>query len=281
MTRRLIVNADDFGLTPGVNRGIIESHVNGILTSASLMANMSSAEDAAEFAAGHPDLGVGVHVNLVRGRPLTSGLVKVGVVNGKGSFGGAARLMIAAWNPAAFEAIRTEVGEQVARALELGVRVTHMDTEKHTHVHPRLLRAIIAVAREHGIRAIRAPLEPKNSHAADPHGRLVAAMFRAAARRCRNVLLREGFAVTDHFAGLSRTGDWDAESMADAIVALQPGVTELMVHPGCVDSELIGIGTRLVESRPSELDALTSGAVREAVCEGRVELAHFGHIVGI
>jgi chitin disaccharide deacetylase len=276
---RLIVNADDFGLTPGVNVGIIEAHEKGILTSATLMATAPFFQHAVDLAREHPGLGVGLHLNLASGRPVSSGS-DVEALLEHGAPPGLSRLLMKAWLPSLQKPIRMELRAQVEKALEAGVKITHFDSHKHVHVHPMILNAVISIAREFGIKCIRVPLDENRfysgaSAATDRAAKTRSIMVNLVARRAKGVLKRQGFTVTDHFFGTARTGDWDPVSMAAAIRRLQPGTTEFMVHPGRVDEELRALGTRLVDSRAAELEALLSDEVKDAVKETGARMISF------
>jgi predicted glycoside hydrolase/deacetylase ChbG (UPF0249 family) len=218
----LIVNADDFGLSPEANAGIVRAHREGIVTSTTLMANMPGFREAVELAAGCPGLGLGLHINLTDGPPdsLLPGL---------------AGLMVRAWWSEA--AMRLGIAAQVEIALAAGVRITHLDSHKHVHVHPSVLSALIWAAKEYGIGAVRVPVESRRCWAGAPLGwKVRSALVSVNALRVRHAARREGLAVTDHFVGTARTCNWDPESMAAVIDGLKPGVTELMVHPDDVQS---------------------------------------------
>ncbi len=269
----LIVNADDFGLTPAVNKGIIEAHERGILTSATLMANSPFMQDAIDLAKAHPNLGVGVHVCLSGDIPVLAGDELQGLVDKGGELPGAFKLMQRASLPIVWPAICKEVAAQVQRIVDTGISITHLDAHKHVLIHPAILAAMMSVARDFGIRAIRAPVEDRSiskglGESRAKGGGLRTAIISTFAMRAKRTLKREGFAVTDSFFGITRTGEWDAASMSKAISRLRPGITEFMVHPGLIDDELRRTRTRLVESRVAELKALTSPEVRQTANAG-------------
>jgi chitin disaccharide deacetylase len=280
---RLIVNADDFGLTHAVNEGIIESHARGILTSATLMANMPAFQDAVELAKAYPNLGLGVHVNLSSGVPLAPVSELHGLVGSDGKLPGVMSLLVKAWLPDAYDPIRAEMSAQVKRVLDAGVEITHLDSHKHVMVHPTIAAAAVSVAQEFGIKAVRAPVEDSSfSRVSAAHSsqksRLRSATVTTLAVRAKRLFRRSGLLVTDRFFGIAGTGQWDEATMASAIRHLGTGTTELMVHPGRVDDELRSSGTRLLESRVAELDALTSDEVKAAVRDFSVRLVNFGEL---
>src|SRR5262249_35921917 len=144
--KRLIVNADDFGLTAGVNRAIIEGHERGLISSATLMVNMPAFEDAARLAREVPSLGVGLHFNITQGRPVAGASRVPSLVDGRGEFWGTSGALLARaatgrLNPG--EAA-LELRAQIERALGAGLRLTHVDSHKHSHALPQICEAILS-----------------------------------------------------------------------------------------------------------------------------------------
>ena len=173
--KRLIVNADDLGLTPGVNRAILEAHRRGIVTSATLMANGAAFDDAVQRAAGAPKLAIGCHVDLIQLSPVLSA-EKVRTLADGGYFRAgftrfAARAMRGRFNGAE---IAAEASAQMRKLQSAGVKLSHFDTHKHTHVFPPVLKALLRAAKECGVKAVRNPFEPES-----------VAGFRQAVRRWR------------------------------------------------------------------------------------------------
>lgn len=277
-TRRLVVNADDFGISRGVNRGIVEAHRSGLVTSASLMANLPSAEDALTRAATCPDLGLGLHLTLTAGRPLCPPETVPSLVDPDGQFlvlgTLLARLSLGRVHP---DEIRRELTAQVEWALRRGVRPDHVDSHHHVHVHPRVAPIVIALAREHRIGWVRCPAE------AGPSPSLLALPARDAARTVaistfgvvtRVLVRRAGLRTTRHFRGIGMGMGFGEAGLLAALERLPAGLTELMTHPGHPDEELARL-TVFSEGRDRELAALTSPAVREVVRRRRVRLTSF------
>ncbi len=266
--KRLIVNADDFGFTSDVNAGIIEAHRAGILTSTTLMANGAAFDEAVRLAQETPTLDVGCHLVLVQGQsvaypgkslPPTTGELLRSLVG--------RRLQV-----------HDELKAQVARVLEAGLRPSHLDTHKHTHLLPSVLEAVARLGEEFGIRWVRRPLDVPL--AASRRG--VPTMRRAVSRslglvrgRFDAVLARHHCRSTDHFAGFQLTGRFRAEELAALIRELPEGSTEFMCHPGYCGTALRGAATRLKESRETELAALLDPAPRRALEAAGVRLANY------
>lgn len=255
---KLITNADDFGFTRDVNAGIVEAHRNGILTATTLMANGAAFDDAVRLAGENPELDVGCHLVLVQGVSVLSPGTPLPET--------LARLVRAV----ALGRIRPyeELAAQVRRILAAGLRPTHLDTHKHTHMLPAVLEAVGRLSEEFRIPWVRRPFDfgPTNWK-----GRAMG-LFGG---HFRKVLSRHGCRSTDAFAGFRMTGNFDADGLAALIRSLPPGVTEFMCHPGHCGKELRAAPTRLRESRERELAALTDPRVRRELAQAGVELVNY------
>ncbi len=272
--RRLIVNADDFGFTAGVNRAIVEAHTHGIVTSSTLMANGRAFDDAVRLAKNTPSLGLGCHVVLIDGQPILDAKKLPSITPAKGSAGSdathfrdglksfAARALAGRLDPGEIEA---EVGAQIRKLQSAGLSIFHVDTHKHTHLFPAVLRPLLRAARACGVRAIRNPFGPrkplKSSELLARPGVWVryaeVRILRTLASKFRDAVRREGFAAPDGTVGIEVTGALD-ERLFRAIAATIPdGVWEFVCHPGYNDDDLKSAKTRLRESRETELRALT------------------------
>jgi hopanoid biosynthesis associated protein HpnK len=286
--KRLILNADDFGLTRGVNEGIIRAHREGILTSATLMACGPAFDHAVEVAKLNPRLGVGCHLVLVGGKavaPLKE-IPSLATKDGQlpdslGSF--VTRLSAGMIRP---KEIESELRAQILKIRAAGIEPTHLDTHKHTHAHPVVMGALSRVARELGIPRVRKPMENLRDSWESSRGerpamlpellaaaaaRMVTPMFQSASRRYD---LRS----PDHFLGLARTGRLRPEALCRMIGTIQDGSTEIMLHPGISDSELQTIETRLSWQRNAEMDALVDPGVKSAIEEHGIRLITYGDL---
>lgn len=277
---QLIVNADDFGISRGVNRGVVEAHRHGLVTSASLMANLPSAEDALTRAATCPDLGLGLHLTLTAGRPLTAADQVPSLVDADGQFFVLGALLARlSRGLVRGDEVRRELDAQATWALRRGLRPTHLDSHHHIHVFPTITPIVVGLAREHGVRWVRTPLESA------PTPRLLGLPARDAARTVTisafgllaRVLVRNaGLRTARHFRGIAIGSGWGEGALLGVVDRLPPGLTELMTHPGHPDDELARL-TTLTDGRDRELAALTAPGVRDAARRRRVRLTHFGH----
>lgn len=267
--KRLIVNADDFGFTAGVNAGIVEAHSRGILTATTLMANGPAFEDAVRLARETPSLDVGCHLVLVGGwslvepdRPLPGSVTEM--------------LRAVAWGR-----LRPydELRAQMLRIRDAGLRATHVDTHKHTHLFPPVLDAVARLAEEFGIRWVRRPFDLPITPNGTPRGvRAVSRCLQVVRRRFHRVLEAHSCRTTDHFAGFQMTGRVTPPAVVALLRSLPDGLTEFMTHPGHRTAELDAARTRLKESRALELAALTSREVRDTLTECGIQLTRFSEL---
>ena len=282
--RRLIVNADDFGFTSGVNRAIVEAHSRGVVTSSTLMANGPAFAEAAQLAKTIPRLSIGCHVVLIDGRPvlgveqlpsLTSGAE---FRNGLMTF--AARAIAGRIDA---DEITAEATAQIRKIQSAGIAVSHLDTHKHTHLFPKILRPLLRAAGACGIRAVRNPFGPRLPLRS---GQLLArpglwtryAELRVLGRfagKFRAAVDREGFVTPDGTLGIVVTGVLD-ETLFHAIARNIPqGTWEFVCHPGYNDADLRRAETRLRQSRETELRVLTLPAAREVLLQEGIELISY------
>jgi hopanoid biosynthesis associated protein HpnK len=278
----LIVNADDFGLTSGVNRAIIDGHNRGIITSATLMANMPAFDDAVRLAKEHPTLGVGLHFNITQGRPVSPASQVRSLIDGRGDFLGTttALLKLALTGRLRAEEVVVELRAQIQRVLDAGLRLIHIDTHKHSHVLPQVCDAIASAAEEFGIAAARSPREAWRFDRTARSFNLIAQSAGAfgLSQLCRISearLRKAGVKTPSAFFGVARTGYWTKDWLMGLIDNLPDGASELMCHPGYEDWDLQGVATRLRSSRETELRLLTDPEVAAKLHESAVELIDF------
>ena len=284
--RRLIVNADDFGLTSGVNRAIVEGNRSGIVTSATLMANAKASDAAINMAKAQPSLRTGCHVVLIDGVPLTTNLPSLTENPRRFRTSLKQFAMAAVRKQIAAEEIQREVEAQI-RSIQLrGIKLTHVDSHKHTHMFPHILRPLLRAAKACGVSAIRNPFEPLRSW---PAGMVLGApglwlrsagvmAFQMFAAEFRRALKAEGIVSTDGTVGIAVTGLLDQNRLLRILEALPDGTWELVCHPGYSDADLQAAGTRLTQSRETELSALTSAETKKALADRHIELISYADL---
>jgi predicted glycoside hydrolase/deacetylase ChbG (UPF0249 family) len=259
--RRLIVTADDFGLTEGVNRAIIRAHREGVVTSASLMVNGGAVASAIALARDNPTLDIGLHLNLTN-KPFA--------------------LAMKPGDRGLEQAIRS----QIETALKTGLTISHLDGHKHVHVIPAVLKMVYRLTQEYGIRAVRT-MNAKTPRLArlirrNPDSRraiLKQYMFAGGARLVWRLRSQKVMSGPDNFYGITETGFLDLPAFADIIQDLAPGTHEVMCHPGYVDADLRKTPTRLLEQRERELGMLTSRETRHLLEEAEVQLVSYRDLV--
>jgi len=263
-----VVNADDFGFTPDVNCGILAAHRDGILTAATLMANGAAFDDAVRLARETPSLDVGCHLVLISGRSLVPPYAPLPASAPELLRALAARRI----------RIYDELAAQVRKIVAAGIRPTHLDTHKHTHLAPPVLEAVARLGEEFRIPWIRRPMDFPLSA---PGGvsprlkRLTSAAIALLGGRFHRVLKRHRCRATDFFAGFRITGRFRTQELVELMRVIPEGTTELMCHPGRCGEALRHAPTRLKESREAELAALTAPQVREAVERAGIELVNY------
>lgn len=278
--KRILVNADDFGLTAGVNAAILELHSAGRLTSATLMARAEATEAAIAEAHATPSLGVGCHLVLVDGTPILPArdlptLTDPRTGRFRRTLGRFVRDLLSGRIHG--EEIAAEAEAQMQHLLARGVALTHVDTHKHTHIFPAVLTPVLQAASRCGIRAIRNPFEPDWSIAATKGAPALRRMQIHLLNRMRKGFLRRvtasGLTTTDGAVGVLATGTLDAPTIASLLAAMPAGTWELVTHPGYADSALEKASTRLIASRAIELAAL-----RAMTAAHETQWIHFGQL---
>lgn len=284
--QRLIINADDFGLTSGVNRAIEEASRAGAITSATLMANSPRFADAVAAAKKLPGLRIGCHIVLIDGDPLGRNLHSL--TNGGSRFKRSLKdfALKAMRKQLAQDEIQREAEAQIRKIQSAGITLTHVDTHKHTHIFPHVLRPILKAAKACGVRAIRNPFEPFRVWASTAVLSKPALWMRAFEvtlllkfeKAFGWIVHEEGFSTTDGSLGVIATGSLDQKVLLSTIDAIPQGTWELVCHPGYADSDLSSAGTRLVESRHVELEALLSKPTKQTLTDRRIELISYADL---
>ena len=282
--RRLIVNADDFGFTSGVNRAIVEAHTNGIVTSSTLMANGKAFAEATQLANRTPNLSIGCHVVLIDGEPVLASEQLPSLTASRRFRDGlkqfAARSVAGRMNP---DEISAEATAQIRKLQSAGIVVSHIDTHKHTHVFPQILRPLLKAAADCGVRALRNPFGPRFPLRS---GQLLARpklwtryaevqILRRFAGKFRDAVSRAGFATPDGTLGIEVTGTLDETLFLAIARSIPDGTWEFVCHPGYNDADLLAANTRLRDSRETELRVLTLPSAREILAREGIELISY------
>lgn len=275
--RLLVINADDLGFAPGVNRGILEAHDAGTLSSASLMVNTPAFVEAVALARTRPRLGVGLHLNLVSGRPLTDAVSLMNARTGEfHPLGELARRAVTGRVRA--EEVRRECDAQLRALTTAGIVPTHLDSHRHAHALPGVLPAVAASAYEAGLRWVRRPLDRPSMRELAPSAKML--VLHAAWRRAllgvdqRHLPL---LARAPHFRGIALQGAADVDARLLALLdRLPPGITEVMLHPGYDDATLAAQDP--YREREREVAALRAPVLRARLERGDLRLVNFAEL---
>ncbi|MHC4159291.1 MAG: carbohydrate deacetylase [Planctomycetota bacterium] len=282
MDKRIIINADDFGLCDTVNKAVAQAHTKGALTSTTIMANMPAAEDAVKIARQLPSLGVGVHLNLYMGKPLSNDSSVKSLLNKDGNLGlPPAKLMIQSTLSHKFRTtIRTELASQIQWVIDNGLVPTHLDSHKHIHSFPAIFPVVCELARRFKIPAIRFSYEPKQLLLSpwplpSEGGRKRAGKIRTMAKI--NRLQNADFLKTDALLGVAHMGKINVNFFRAVTLYSPVATAEVMTHPGLDDSSETD-ETRLLHQRKAELEALCSERTKQYFKDSKIKLVHYGQL---
>jgi predicted glycoside hydrolase/deacetylase ChbG (UPF0249 family) len=278
----LIVNADDLGMTEGVNRAIFTAHERGIVTNTSLMAVGGAFDHAVEGARAHPRLGIGVHLCLHDEKPVLDPARIPTLMGDDGKMPplGLVVRRIVTGKLAPLE-IEAEYTAQVLRAREAGIELTHLDSHCHLHAFPSVARAVRNVARKLGIACLRRAESVRISdYAGSSFGRYPVSMLITMMSKLSYVGVRPTWRSPDRFLGMVRSGTVDADWLEGAIETLLPGrVSEIMVHPGDGSALYCAENDHGPAQRKVEWEAVTSPRVIEAVRARGIQLVSYRHLL--
>ena len=288
--KRLIVTADDFGLTEMVNEAIVEAHRRGIVTSTSLMANGGAFEQAVALARENPNLGIGAHLNLTEGQPVAPAVEVQSLLNGGGSLRGGplglAKRLVA--GKADLSHVERELRAQIEKILAAGVNLTHFDGHKHVQLLPQVFALVVRLAAEYKIKGVRCAVERVPEpialwRRANGDGALkqfaIGRGLSLLASRMKTKAKRAGLKTPGHFFGIAQTGFLDTGTLNTVLSSLPEGTSELMCHPGYVDDALRRTPTRLLQQRETELQALVEPGTRDLISRYNIELITYRELI--
>jgi len=283
----LIVNGDDFGLSPQANAGIIHAHQHGILTDASLMVTGPAWREAVELARANPQLSVGLHVTLVQGKSVLPPHLLSSITDFGGNFSNDPTLagLRYFFSHRAREQVREECRAQVERFLATGLALTHIDGHLNIHMHPVVCDILIALMLEYGIPTMRVTQENLAvTLAYDTHHRFrkqrEAVIFSRLARRAKLKLTAAQRVFPDTLFGLHHSGQVDERYLLHLLPKLQVGVTELYCHPSFLPCPEVERWTPTYR-RADELAALTSANVRATIATLGIVVVSYRELPGL
>lgn len=273
--RRVVINADDFGLSPGVDRGILEAFHDGVLTSTTMLVNLPRFPEAAALAREHPELPVGVHLSLLWGPPVSEPSEVPTLLEAGGRFPDRLTTLAGRYygRTLSLDQVKAEFRAQLLAFRRAGLTPTHVDTHKHVHCLPGVLDALAEAAVEAGVDKVRLPLE-RGARAAGLQAAAKRNLIRWLCRDARQRLRSHGLRSTDHFAGIGHSGVLNSAALGSILHDVEAGVTEVMCHPGYSDAAALEFSRRPPD-REGELRALTDPATRAVVEAGGIELISY------
>jgi len=284
--KKLIVTADDFGLSPGINKGIIQGFRKGIIKEASIMANLPYFKEAANLAKANPGLGVGIHLNLTWGKPLSLAKNIPGLVDKKGYFKLSIRkfFLKSFFQHLGIKPVETELRQQVEKVLKFGIKLSHLDSHQHFHAFPKMQQVIFKIAQDYGISIIRCPL--KNSLLGQRKklkekvkiSKIGSFIFRNILKDFKNEIRKQGFKSTDYFHCMKDAELVDFNLLRGQVKNLKHGTHELCCHPGNIDAVLQQTPSKVIYTRQRELEILLDPKLDKILKEANITLCSFKDI---
>ena len=285
--KRLIITADDFGLSPAVNQAIEQAYTEGILTTTSLMAGADYAEDAVECALRNPGLKVGLHVAVTRARPVLPVREIPDLVDSDGKLPG--QLFQSGVRYFFLPKIRNQLEREITAQFEAfksyGLKLDHVNAHNHMHLHPTVFSIILKVGRRYGMRSVRIPYEPLLPLWRSGSDNLMQRAFMnlflgpwVALQRAR--LPRAGVNSNDFLFGLYDTGRMGVDCIKRLLPSLPEGVSEIYFHPARADLA----GDRPLHDSNAcamELETLLDENIRALLQSLQIKRISFSDIVGI
>ena len=278
MTKQLIVNADDYGRTEGVTRGIIQAHREGIVTSTTVMMNMPNIEDALRLADDYPDLGMGVHLVFTAWRPLLPPTVVPSLVDADGYFHSQEAILS---NPGRIDTdeLKAELRTQIEHLRTFGREPDHLDCHHFIHIYPSFFAVYVELAEEYGL-PVRLPFpsEEEWGEAAASVSRaqgLPPDLLQEIVRQDIGLVQARGVPHPDRFVQSFYGETLALENLLSILEGLPEGVSEMMTHPGLPDEQLL-VESTYAKEREREVELLCHPQVKERIGELNIELVNFG-----
>jgi predicted glycoside hydrolase/deacetylase ChbG (UPF0249 family) len=277
MSKQLIVNADDYGKTEGVTRGIIQAHREGIVTSTTAMMNMPNVEDALKLADDCPDLGMGVHLVFTAWRPLLPPAEVPSLVDEAGDFH-SQEAILSNLNRIDTDELKTELRTQIESLRASGREPDHLDFHHFIHVYPPFFTVYVELAEEYGL-PVRLPFPPeeewdKAAASVSMAQGLPPDLLREIVRQDIGLIQAKGVSHPDHFVQSFSGETTTLESLLAILEGLSGGISEMMTHPGFADEVLLARSTYAKE-RERELELLCIPRIKERIGELGIELVNF------
>lgn len=266
--RLLIITADDFGAHISVNEAVEWAHRDGVLSAASLMVGAPAAADAVSRAKSSPSLRVGLHLVLTDGQAVLPHRDIPDLIDRSGHFPPSMfrQALRFFFLPRVRRQLALEISAQFEAFAATGLPLDHVNTHKHFHLHPTVLKLILAIGRAYGLRAMRLPAEQG-----------APLLLRPWIMFLRRRLAAAGIVHNDYVVGIAHSGRFDEATLLNTLQHLPPGVGEIYLHPALVSGSQISPSMRNYRHR-DELCALLSPRVRQALDHTGLRLAGFAEL---
>jgi predicted glycoside hydrolase/deacetylase ChbG (UPF0249 family) len=281
--KKVIINADDFGLVQGVNEGIIKAHREGILTSATLMANMPGFDQAVRMAGENPDLGVGAHLNILRGQPVSLAQDVASLLSKDSRFVPSVSRLLReiTLKRIKLDDVEREFRAQLEKIRGAGIHPSHIDSEKHIHLIRPIFRIVLKLAKEYNINKVRFIKEYCLSLRLGQPIKSFFISLSSASMKTR--MSEEGIRAADRFYGVCDSGQITGDKLEGLLKRVKDGVTEIMVHPGFISQEMIElekqIGPYYINAyREKELNALLDGRWPKVLADLDIQLINYNQL---
>lgn len=277
--KKLIINADDFGLHETINSGIIQGHTAGFVTSTTIMANGNAFQHAVEFATANKELAIGVHLTLVGAKPVCEPEQVKSLVDTEGDLASQYPQFLLRYikGQIALADIDQELRAQVQKVADTGIQITHLDSHQHMHIVPGIIEITMDIAKEFGIKAVRIPAEPYFFQGGYPSS-LVRFIARGGltflSQLAAGKIRKNKLAMPEHFFGMLAGGNMREEYLLNIVESLPDGVSEIMMHPGS-NNQIVNTIYNWNLHGQEELAAVTSNNLRNLLAAKKIKLISF------
>ena len=278
--KKIIFNADDFGLTRGINQGIIRAFTEGVVRSASLMPVGMAYDDAVRLAKENPGLDIGIHLCLVEEKPLLTNKEIPSLVVKDGYFSRYELWFILNYylGRINLKEIERELEAQVQRVKESGIRATHIDSHDYIHMLPSILKIVMRLARKYSIPFIRYPYERPVIFTARPPRYMLSFILNMLCVVSNKIIREAGLFRTNYFYGVLSSGHLSESCLTKILRTVDKGMTEITCHPGIYDEEAKRYDYWKYEWE-GELRALTSPNIKKIIKDLNIQLVNFREIL--
>ncbi len=277
--KKLIINADDFGLHETVNIGIIQGHTAGFVTSTTIMANGNAFEHAVQLAVANQKLAIGVHLTLVGAKSICASDQVKSLVDGEGNLASEYPQFLLRYikGQISLADIDRELRAQVQKVVNTGIQITHLDSHQHMHIVPGIIDITINIAKDFGIKGVRIPAEPyffQGGYPATPMRFIARGGLTFLSKLAARKIKKHQLEMPHHFFGMLAGCNMREEYLLNIIENLPDGVSEIMMHPGS-NNEIINTLYNWDLHGQEELAAVTSDQLRCRLGAKKINLISF------